>query len=104
MNNKNLFHSAPVEGVGMDMALIDSTIEHQEKTFFGINMEHVNKTWKAIKRIIISAGDQARRPYHLEEQHFRPFSKFQDSQVERFLDDFVIDKQIALHLGTVFKS
>ena len=84
VNNKNFLYSAPVEGVGMDMALIDSTIEHQEKTFFGINMEHVNKTWKAIKRIIISAGDQARKPYHLEEQHFVRSRNFKTHKLRDF--------------------
>ena len=91
----------PVEGVGMNIALIDSTVEHQEKKCLGLNMDHVKKTWKAIKRIIINAGDAARKPYNLEEQKFRPFSKFQDPQVERFLEEYIIDKQIALHLGMI---
>ena len=88
----------PIEGVGMNMALIDSTAEHQEKKFLGINIDHVKRVWTAIKRIIISAGDAHRKPYHLEEQLFKPFSKFQDPQVERFLEEFIVDKQIALHL------
>ena len=92
----------PIEGVGMNMALIDSTAEHQEKKCLGINIDHVKKTWTAIKRIIISAGDAHRKPYHLEEQLFKPFSKFQDPQVERFLEEFIVDKQIALHLGTEY--
>ena len=94
----------PIEGLGMNMALVDSTTEHQEQKYFGINMEHVKKTWTAIKRIIISAGDASRKPYHLEEQHFKPFSRFQDAQVERFLEEYIIDKQIALHLGSDLKS
>ena len=94
----------PIEGVGMNMALIDATAEHQEQKFFGINIDHVKKTWTAIKRIIINAGDACRKPYHLEEQLFKPFSRFQDQQVERFLEEFIIDKQIALHLGIEFKA
>ena len=84
------------------MALIDATVEHPEKAQFGINMENVNRTWKAIKKMKIRAGETVRRPYQLEEQLFRPFSKFQDPQVEKFIEDFVVDKMIALHLGLCF--
>ena len=65
----------------------------------GIDIIHVNQTWEAIKKIKIKAGSAVRHPYKNEEILFKPFAVFSDPQIEHFLEEFVMDKQIALHLG-----
>ena len=89
----------PTQELGMNIALIDSTHEFREKEKLGFDMKNVKKIWNAIKKIKIRAGDAIRYPYRHEEQKFRPHDYFLDAQVEKFLEEFVIDKQMALHLG-----
>ena len=89
-----------VDGVGMDIKLIDSTREHPEQQHLGINIDYVKVVWESIKKIRIQAGDAKRQPYKKEEQLFRPFDATHDQQIERFLEDFIQDKQVALHLGS----
>ena len=100
----NMADRIPVNDKGMNIALVDSTEEYPEKTMLGLNINYLRRTWNQIKKISISAGTAERKPYQLEKQLFKPFQKFMDSQVERFLDEFIIDKMIALHLGKGFSK
>ena len=89
----------PTMDRSMNIALVDSTEENREKTFFGMDPERLNQVWDEIRKMEISAGTAMRKPYQNEKQQFKPYQRFMDSQVERFLEEFIIDKQIALHLG-----
>ena len=89
----------PANDQKYNVPLIDATAEHAEKVNLGLNINNVKKAWNEVKKTKITAGEAVRQPFKREEIKFRPFDMLLDSQVERFLDEFVLDKQIALHLG-----
>ena len=56
----------PTMDRSMNIALVDSTEENREKTFFGMDPERLNQVWDEIRKMEISAGTAMRKPYQNE--------------------------------------